>query len=137
MQSKAEKYRIAAEIEETGKEWEVRSDESNNWRKYRQPLGFYINDIDFEIRIKPEPEPVKLIPLEWTDVPPGSVFRQEGEQGWISPDRVTVKGIWHLDIGCGVKFTFFTSLHQAYWHILRPGGEWQPCSKPAPKGDAA
>lgn len=82
----------------------------------------------------------KTVPLGIGDVTPGSVFREERSEAWFSPTRVTFDGIHYVNIGQGIQFTYFTSLHQARYEINRSipltgkwnPDAWEPCHKQIP-----
>lgn len=130
----AQQLRLAAEITENNKPWEVQLFPG----KWNQAHGTVLDCLagGLPIRIKPTPT---LIPLEPSDIPPGSVFRREGETNWWSIEGITEEGIRHQDIGMRVTFTYYTSLHQAYYQINRSipllgkwdPTAWEPCSKPS------
>lgn len=92
-----------------------------------------------ESRLDPAllPEPAAQVPLEASDVPPGSVFRGAGEighQGWCMITSCSETGIryWrHCEPDFQREVTW-RELMDGGLQILRPGQvEWLPCSKPA------
>ena len=91
--------------------------------KWTSPPEFY--------RVKPDP-----IPLGPEDVPPGSSIRGVGETksaGWCLITSCTHTGIriWRHSEENQHEITW-ESLKETGSQILRPGQDWQPCSKPQP-----
>jgi hypothetical protein len=83
-------------------------------------------------RIKPEPE---YVPLEASDVPPGSAFRridQAHRNIWCAPLTVLPTcvefhdstKIFQVEYAAGARESLFDE-----WQILRPGESWMPCKK--------
>lgn len=125
---------LAGEIVVEGDEF----DESTGWRQCAQtgfPLTAQHGAKRRTKRPLPEPKPDPL-PLGPEDVPPGSLIRGAAE---------TEGACWCLITSCsrtGVRIWRHSeeSPHEITWEtlkecgsqILRPGQDWQPCSKPAP-----
>lgn len=86
-------------------------------------------------RIKPEPV---MVPLEASDLPPGTVLRGSGEigsEGWCLITSCSCTGIrtWrHCDPGNQTETTWM-KLRDNGTQIKRPGEEWMPCCKPTPE----
>jgi hypothetical protein len=80
-------------------------------------------------RIKPLPDPQReLVPLEASDVPPGSVIRFPQMTGWGMVTGVGVSGV----TGPEGDERPWCDLMDDGGEILRPGQtEWSPCSKAA------
>lgn len=77
--------------------------------------------------LPPLPEPVRTVPLEASDVPPGSVIGFPNQ--WCMVTCVTETG---FQMGQSEKAMHFTTWKDAarLFKILRPGStEWQPCTK--------
>lgn len=69
--------------------------------------------------------PPRLVPLEKSDIIPGTAISFDGGKTWAMVD-VEANGLaW------GMTFYTFIALKESGATILRPGStEWQPCSKP-------
>jgi len=85
------------------------------------------------IRLKPEPEPVKMVPLGPWDFPPGSAVRMPRWRDglWSMVVEVLDDSIRYADCGKSEHITF-AALQSEHFFIKRPGEDWQPCEKPAP-----
>lgn len=78
-------------------------------------------------RIKPTPV---LVPLECTDIPPGSVFRHPRWTNGVywSPVKVMYNLVaFSMDTD---RITYIYLMNHGY-EIKRPGEDWKPCSKDA------
>lgn len=91
------------------------------------------NTSDVEFRIRPEPPPVKMVPLVAKDIPPGSVVRNEGEdfkEEWQMIIAITSNGVDVMRGSNSFEFVSFILLKNEY-RILRPGSQtWERCEKP-------
>lgn len=154
MQTKAEKYRIAAEIEETGKEWRARfigvDCSVGLWIEPSHTIDVYINSPHAEIGIKPEPEPVKLVKPIKGDILLCIEFERAYQEGkWPNSHHTVGEWLLILDKLMGdAKRAWVTgsgnsgALHEVR-QIVATGiacmeqcgfesrQDWQPCSKPA------
>lgn len=78
-----------------GKTVQWRMNENYPWHDFTPLEKFTDKDSQWQWRVKPEP---RYVPLEASDVPPGSVFRNSSEQiGWCAPLAVTYTGIALLE----------------------------------------
>ncbi len=74
----------------------------------------------------------RTVPLEASDVPPGSVFRRNASDiGYLVPIEVTQSKA-HFTGKVHAWSANFESMISDHWQILRPGQDWQPCSKQVP-----
>ena len=151
---KAEQLRLAAQVIETGVEWELKTAEpESKWlgskslfvASYKGDAGKAVAH-GYEIRIKEPVIPVPVakarVPLEPCDVPPGSVIRGAGEakepghQGWCLITSCSMTGIryWrHCDDPRFSKELTWHEMMKSEMQIKRPTDTgWQPCSKEAP-----
>lgn len=81
--------------------------------------------------LSPLPTPKKLIPLEASDVPPGSAIRLD-ENGWGIIQSASKFGVVVTYPGGGLvqHFVEYRALAEMGWQILRPNHtEFVPCSK--------
>lgn len=79
------------------------------------------------IRIQPEPG-VEFVPLEACDIPPGTVFRDLGEQpdvAFWSPRMVASNGVTLRKDELDWRYLF----NGPTMEMKRPGENWQPCRK--------
>ena len=67
----------------------------------------------------------RRVPLEAKDVPPGSAVRATSGGCW---QMVTFAGGSHIGIANGLSENYGVMMTLG-WQILRPDGEWEPCSK--------
>lgn len=83
---------------------------------------------------RPLPESPKMVPLEASDVPPGSYIKQRSNPYWSSVITVNPHGVVSAPFGFGLELTTapFQLLFTEGWLILRPGSTtWQKCEKEA------
>jgi len=132
----ADRLKLAAEIAETGQEWQVRVVGGDFWSNVDPSINVlvYCEEYDwdhFEIRIKPESAKVPLGP---EDVPPGSVIRGSGEigyEGWCLITSCSLTGIriWRECYPDNQKETTWEQLKLSGSQIKIPGEDWKPCMK--------
>lgn len=99
------------------------------WEKVhgREGMSSASHSFKFKTQRPLPPIPHKLIPLEASDIPPGSHFRRKKNAAIWETCLHLIKGeIFLSDTG----WHPFVQLHEDSWEILRPGStEWLPCSK--------
>jgi hypothetical protein len=111
------------------------SDHGGNWQKIAEALSSGSANEHWNRRrtrrpLPPLPDPQReLVPLEASDVPPGSVFRlKDDPDGFDAFAAVNASGVV-LANRLGHRFSWEKMMNQ--WEIKRPGEDWQPCSKAA------
>ncbi len=137
-QTLPEQLRLAADIEQAKldgkpKEWEIRhpSCPDVSWSNCNYDDWSPVRALDqgWEIRIKPAPA---RVPLTAADVPVGSVFAKTGElEYWAPPAIVCPNGVMLVNAQADLLIFPWKNLMDLGMQILRPGQDWQPCSKPA------
>lgn len=103
------------------------SDES--WQLSAGLHGVAADLYHYRLRKLPDPPKPRKVPLEFADVPPGSVFSQSTQNGWF-PATVKRKGIRFESNGSFVELSW-EEMQSARLHIHRPGQDWQLCEKDA------
>lgn len=96
------------------------------WTTLNTPSWVYPVD---HYRIRHEPE---LVPLEASDIPPGSAIRNNPPNPyapWWIVTMVTSEGV---TLGPRTSVNTFCALMSRGDEIKRPGEDWNPCSKPKP-----
>jgi hypothetical protein len=114
-------------------EWRWASALTGPWRDLKPNDAVNWSE-HYEFRIKPLPDPQReLVPLEASDVPPGSYVRdRNGAADLCAVLAVSNFGIYLLTTPRGVELRTFRRIKELGYNILRPGQtEWQPCSKAA------
>lgn len=126
-----DRLELAAKILKQGEGFQARVKGSggdlSNWYSCTTPaVSKYVQenwDL-YEIRLIPQPV---MVPLEVSDVPPGSVIRNYAwnESDWVP---VAVGGNFVIRLDTGERLTFEKLMLS--WQILRLGERcWEPCMK--------